>query len=134
MTAALDLAALRALPRDVFPACEELNHEPADYHAAGGQCPVAVRVRAALDQIPALLDELAVLAACGVTEQTEDTLAEQVRMRIGDLEQVIDTAAKHWIALTIEHPVPWEGGIDEAMRAACDKIRRLALLAPAETS
>lgn len=63
MTAPLDLAALRALPRDVFPACEKLNHETADYHAAGEQCPVAVRVRAALDQIPALLAELGGLRA-----------------------------------------------------------------------
>lgn len=46
--------------------------------------------------------------------------AENVR-----LQSLIERTAQHWLDLQLTHSIAWEGGIDEAMKAACDEIRRL---------
>jgi len=42
------------------------------------------------------------------------------------LQGLIDAAAKHWLELARTDPIPWEGGLDAAMKAGCDQIRKLA--------
>ena len=42
-----------------------------------------------------------------------------------ELEALIDTTAQHWLGLQGEHPVQWEGAIDAAMLAGCNRIREL---------
>ena len=59
-------------------------------------------------------------ALCRAIEQHEDTTKEIER-----LNGVIIATADHWLALQSEHPIAWEGAIDEAMAAACAKIREL---------
>lgn len=39
---------------------------------------------------------------------------------------VIAKAAQHWLTLQLEIPIQWEGGLDNAMLAACNEIRYLA--------
>lgn len=41
------------------------------------------------------------------------------------LNALIESAASHWLSLGLEFPIAWEGGIDAAMEAACNEIRRL---------
>lgn len=41
------------------------------------------------------------------------------------LRDLIEDAASHWLDLNNKHQIPWEGGIDAAMKAACDQIRSL---------
>ena len=38
------------------------------------------------------------------------------------LQRVIDQTAQHWLDFQRENVLPWEGGIDAAMKAACDRI------------
>jgi len=39
---------------------------------------------------------------------------------------VVQKAAQHWLDLQRDIPIAWEGGIDAAMLAACNEIRRLS--------
>lgn len=41
------------------------------------------------------------------------------------LLSLIAAASQPWLELANEHNIPWEGGIDSAMQAACGKIREL---------
>jgi len=59
-------------------------------------------------------------ALCRAIEQHEATTKEIER-----LNGVIIATADHWLALQTEHPIAWEGAIDEAMAAACAKICEL---------
>jgi hypothetical protein len=61
-----------------------------------------------------------VMEAADLIEQHEATTKEIER-----LKGVIIATADHWLALQTEHPIAWEGAIDEAMAAACAKIREL---------
>ena len=60
------------------------------------------------------------IAICRALEQHEAPTKEIER-----LNGVIIATADHWLALQTEHPIAWEGAIDEAMAAACAKIREL---------
>lgn len=53
------------------------------------------------------------------------------------LHALIKAAGKPWLELDVTPPIPWEGGIDGAMRAACAEITRLRALTtpqPIETA
>lgn len=41
------------------------------------------------------------------------------------LHALIHATAQHWLYFQQKHPIPWEGAIDGAMVAACDRIERL---------
>ena len=49
----------------------------------------------------------------------------EARVERDRLDVLIGDTGNHWLALTNDIRIPWEGAIDEAMRAACDKIREL---------
>ena len=53
------------------------------------------------------------------TEKLYDRLVPELAQR----QNVIDAAAKHWLAL--EPGIAWEGGLDAAMAAACAEIEAL---------
>jgi hypothetical protein len=49
----------------------------------------------------------------------------QLQAENARLTALIDVTAQHWLDLQSAHPIQWEGGIDEAMRAACETIASL---------
>ena len=54
-----------------------------------------------------------------------DAEMEKLRKERDKARGLIDAAGKHWLSLNIDHPIKWEGAIDEAMRAACAEIATL---------
>lgn len=59
---------------------------------------------------------------------TVDEAAERIKSLLAEVERlnkVIDETAAHWLALDVSPPVPFEGGIDGAMLAACTEITSL---------
>lgn len=52
-------------------------------------------------------------------------LPEREPIALQDVRNTLSRAAAIWLDFTREYPIEWEGGVDGAMRAACEEIKKL---------